>query len=276
MTTKKHIVLLKPTKSSHDERSQVQDCIISWLKVIFVILLMGLSVLAGIFATKIMLSKGMSSPSPSIVSKLDVIPPSPTRTVCVTSSTNVTENPVSINGFPATQKLIFPFVDTYRQPTNLVSKSKNCRSDGHCLMSFEIDIYETQLAAFNNAVPDCKNHPATWWITFNGQAPGPTIRVPSGHESLVRFNNKITQTFFKDSFSPCNAGGRIGRPVSIHHHGSASLAPFDGWAEDETCSGETKDYFYPNNRPVSAWYHDHALHLTADNAYLGRDYVVAI
>ena len=55
----------------------------------------------------------------------------------------------------------------------------------------------------------------------------------------------------------------------MHLHGSASLAPYDGWAEDETCLGETKDYVFPNNRPVTGCYHDHALHITARNAYYG-------
>jgi hypothetical protein len=57
--------------------------------------------------------------------------------------------------------------------------------------------------------------------------------------------------------------------VSIHLHGSPSLAPYDGWADDVTCSGESKDYIYPNNKPSTAWYHDHAFHETADNAYSG-------
>ena len=47
------------------------------------------------------------------------------------------------------------------------------------------------------------------------------------------------------------------------------MAPYDGWAEDEICYGETKDYVYPNNHAGPDWYHDHALHITADNAYLG-------
>jgi FtsP/CotA-like multicopper oxidase with cupredoxin domain len=32
---------------------------------------------------------------------------------------------------------------------------------------------------------------------------------------------------------------------------------------------QTKFYHYPNNRPVTSWYHDHALHNTAMNAYYG-------
>jgi hypothetical protein len=36
--------------------------------------------------------------------------------------------------------------------------------------------------------------------------------------------------------------GEQGRPIAVHNHGSASLAPYDGWADDEICSFETKDY----------------------------------
>jgi FtsP/CotA-like multicopper oxidase with cupredoxin domain len=34
-------------------------------------------------------------------------------------------------------------------------------------------------------------------------------------------------------------------------------------------AGETKDYVYPNQRASTSWYHDHALHITLDNAYHG-------
>ncbi len=50
----------------------------------------------------------------------------------------------------------------------------------------------------------------------------------------------------------------------MHHHGEASLAPYDGgWAEDEACGGESKDYYYANRRPAFQWYHDHALDITS-------------
>lgn len=55
----------------------------------------------------------------------------------------------------------------------------------------------------------------------------------TGHETLVRFSNKISTNVFK-THVPCT-GNRSGRPFATHLHGSASLAPFDGWADDETC-----------------------------------------
>jgi FtsP/CotA-like multicopper oxidase with cupredoxin domain len=34
-------------------------------------------------------------------------------------------------------------------------------------------------------------------------------------------------------------------------------------------TGETKEYIYPNQRASTSWYHDHALHITLENAYHG-------
>ena len=178
----------------------------------------------------------------------------------------------SVNGFPSSPYKIIPFTETFVNPREAQSKGKVCRSDGHCIRTYEHDVKEVQLRVFDNTIPSCKKFPGTWFLSYNGTIPGATIRMPTGHESIVRFNNKIDYKngFFKGEFSPCLANnGRQGRPFSTHFHGSASLAGYDGWAEDETCFGETKDYVYPNNRPNTGWYHDHALHITADNAYLG-------
>jgi len=173
----------------------------------------------------------------------------------------------SVDGFTGTPFVITPFKDKFKNIPVIKPLSKVCRKDNHCIFSYNIDIYDTQLKLFNNIISECKTKPGTWGLTYNGIIPGPTIIVPTGHESIVRFNNKIGK-YFKQSYAPC-INGRKGRPISVHLHGSASLAPYDGWAEDETCAGETKDYVYPNNRPNTGWYHDHALHITADNAYLG-------
>lgn len=180
--------------------------------------------------------------------------------------------PVFVGGFPSTPYLITPFKDIFQNPPLANIKEKVCRTDGHCIFAYDMNIMQTQKRIFDNTVDNCKQFPGTWFLSYNGSVPGPTIRVPVGHESLVRFKNLINYNtgFFKGSFNPCLPNNnRIGRPISVHHHGSASLAPYDGWAEDETCYGEIKDYVYPNNRPATGWYHDHALHITADNAYFG-------
>jgi FtsP/CotA-like multicopper oxidase with cupredoxin domain len=178
----------------------------------------------------------------------------------------------SVGGFPGTPYKIIPFVDAFKNPPVAVPTHKECRSDGHCMFSYDLSINQLRARPFDNSMPGCKDHPPTWFLAYGGSVPGPTIRVPVGHESLVRFKNSINTVsgYFKESYNPCLAvNGRSGRPISVHFHGSASLAPYDGWAEDETCFGEIKDYVYPNNRAGTGWYHDHALHITADNAYLG-------
>jgi hypothetical protein len=42
-------------------------------------------------------------------------------------------------------------------------------------------------------------------------------------------------------------------------HGSATVSPYDGWAENTHITNECKDYFYPNNAARAMWYHDHAI-----------------
>ncbi len=63
-------------------------------------------------------------------------------------------------------------------------------------------------------------------------------------------------------------GHRFG--TSTHLHGSASLPQYDGYADDITWPGSYKDYWYPNFQDArTLWYHDHAVHHTALNAYGG-------
>jgi spore coat protein A, manganese oxidase len=52
-------------------------------------------------------------------------------------------------------------------------------------------------------------------------------------------------------------------------HGMASLPPYDGYAEDLIKPNHYKDYIYPNNRASTLWYHDHAVHNTSRNVYMG-------
>ncbi|KAL9119176.1 MAG: hypothetical protein Q9187_004272 [Circinaria calcarea] len=114
-----------------------------------------------------------------------------------------------------------------------------------------IDFYEITIKAFNKQT--YPNLGTTSYVGYNSMAPGPTMRIRKGREAVVRFINRHSQ------------------PASIHLHGSYSRAPFDGWAEDVTNPGEYKDYYYPNAQPArTLWYHDHAIHITAVNAYFGQ------
>ncbi|KAM5350959.1 hypothetical protein ACJ41O_003682 [Fusarium nematophilum] len=115
----------------------------------------------------------------------------------------------------------------------------------------DIWYYEMEIKQFKKSVyPNLKQATLTG---YDGIAPGPTIMIPKGTESIVRFIN--------------NAG----HENSVHLHGSYSRSSFDGWAEDITQPGEYKDYYYPNAQSARLqWYHDHAMHLTAENAYMGQ------
>lgn len=87
---------------------------------------------------------------------------------------------------------------------------------------------------------------------------GPLIQQAKNRESCVRFINELG----KDA-----EGQEI--CTSVHLHGMASLPQYDGYAEDLTPPGYYKDYYYPNNRASILWYHDHAVHKTSRNVYMG-------
>jgi FtsP/CotA-like multicopper oxidase with cupredoxin domain len=96
---------------------------------------------------------------------------------------------------------------------------------------------------------------------YNGTFPGPTISVDQNVHVRLRVRNKLPTTH------PV-----FGHPfyTSTHLHGSASLPQFDGYASDITRVGEVKEYLYPDYQGArTLWYHDHAVHNTAKNAYTG-------
>jgi bilirubin oxidase len=115
----------------------------------------------------------------------------------------------------------------------------------------EIDFYEVEVKPFEQQVYKGKK-PARL-VGYDGISPGPTFRMTKGREAVVRFKNHGDND------------------LSVHLHGSYSRTPFDGWAEDVTRPGEYKDYYYPNSQSArTLWYHDHAIHHTAENAYYGQ------
>ena len=97
--------------------------------------------------------------------------------------------------------------------------------------------------------------PATPIFGFNGIYPGPTInQTRGGNFTVVRNKNGLP----------------AGHPYSTHLHGSPSQPFFDGHPDDLTPVGSTKTYKYPNDEESrTLWYHDHAIHQTADHVYRG-------
>ncbi len=91
---------------------------------------------------------------------------------------------------------------------------------------------------------------------YEGITPGPTIVTQRGRGVVARHINEIS--------------ARNHRWTSVHLHGNASLPQYDGYASDITKPGEFKDYHFPNGQDArTLWYHDHGVHDTALNAYMG-------
>lgn len=183
----------------------------------------------------------------------------------------------AVNGFPCSPFPLTPFKEVFTTTASFNPPKKQplgdvCRGDGHCGAVYEFDVVGVQLELFNNVLTGCQGNP-TKLISYGGTVPSATMEVLSGKEAYVQFNNRIQQGDAPRAemwnFEGCDVAGKQGVPLSVHNHGQASLAPFDGYAIDTFCFGETKSYMYPNNRPTTGWFHDHALHLTALNVLHG-------
>ncbi len=128
-----------------------------------------------------------------------------------------------------------------------------------------IDCYEiTMKKAQVEIIPGLKTE--IW--SYNGTLPGPIIRQrggfrdeDQGRDSLVRFINKLGTSTEDGTEIPIN--------TTVHLHGMASLPEYDGYAEDLICPDYFKDYFYPNDRAATIWYHDHVIDRTSRNVYMG-------
>src|SRR5689334_10940667 len=91
--------------------------------------------------------------------------------------------------------------------------------------------------------------------------PGPTIHARRGTPITVMQVNKLPGVHPFLGYTPW---------TSTHLHGSASKPQYDGYASDVTQVGQTKRYRYPNKQDArTLWYHDHGVHHTAENAYMG-------
>ncbi len=88
--------------------------------------------------------------------------------------------------------------------------------------------------------------------TYNGIAPGPTFMTDRGRTVMVRQHNALSV------------------PTSVHLHGGDVAPDSDGHPEDLVAPGATKTYVYPGRNEASTlWYHDHAIHRSGRNAYMG-------
>jgi hypothetical protein len=184
-----------------------------------------------------------------------------------------------VDGYPCSPFPVVPFRTVFSttvsfNPPIKESIGRVCRDDGHCAVVYEYDVIGIEIEVFGGAIDQCKGK-RTKLLSYGGTVPAKTMLVPSGVEAYVQFNNKITRTMTPRAtmfnYEGCRPqeNGKTGVPLAIHNHGQASLAPFDGYAVDRTCLGETKAYMFPNNRPASGWFHDHAVHQTGLNVLYG-------
>ncbi len=91
--------------------------------------------------------------------------------------------------------------------------------------------------------------------------PRADVRRAAGSESGCPTVNRLPPSHPTLGYTPY---------TSVHLHGSASLPQFDGYASDVTYPGSWKDYHYPNFQGArTLWYHDHGVHHTASNVYMG-------
>lgn len=120
------------------------------------------------------------------------------------------------------------------------------------------DYYEiTQRAFVGEVLPGVRT--PLWG--YNGQVPGPTIRARAGRQTVVRQINALPATHPTLGYVPW---------TSTHLHGMPSKPQYDGYAGDISMPGQWKDYVYPNSCSArTLWYHDHGVHHTAENVYMG-------
>jgi spore coat protein A, manganese oxidase len=126
-----------------------------------------------------------------------------------------------------------------------------------------LDAYEITMQKAQVQIDPTMAKTEVW--TYNGQFPGPVIRQrgglrkeDQGRSSLVRFINHLG-----------NDAEGVPIDTSIHLHGMASLPQYDGYAEDLIAPEYFKDYYYPNDRAATLWYHDHAIDKTSRNVFMG-------
>jgi spore coat protein A, manganese oxidase len=127
-------------------------------------------------------------------------------------------------------------------------------------VSVLVDYYELRMQQAPVPMIPGVNDTQIWG--YGGTAPGPTIHAEHGRPVLVRHYNALTDQHPVLLYGPPQ--------TSVHLHGNPSLPQHDGYASDTTGFPQWKDYWYPTFEDArTLWYHDHGVHHTASNAYMG-------
>jgi spore coat protein A, manganese oxidase len=151
-----------------------------------------------------------------------------------------------------------PQIDRFKAPLKILQPldPKLRKEAGEGTDYYEITMQKQRVAVVFDENEQPLNFAEFW--TYNGSIPGPLIRQKLSRQSSIRFNNLLGKD--ADNNNICTA---------IHLHGMASLPQYDGYATDLIQPDYYKDYYYPNSRASSLWYHDHAVHNTSRNVYMG-------
>lgn len=87
---------------------------------------------------------------------------------------------------------------------------------------------------------------------YEGIIPGPTIKAKRGRTVVVQYTNQLSVS------------------TVVHLHGGITPADSDGFPTDLIHPLQSRTYTYPNDgRAATLWYHDHAMHHTGRNIYMG-------
>jgi spore coat protein A len=153
----------------------------------------------------------------------------------------------------ARQNFPVPYRAVFARPPVLTPTASYVNGNGEPVKEYTV----TERAGLAGIVPGL----LTPVYGYNGSVPGPTIDVERGTRVRLRVRNKLPATH--------PSHGHVFH-TSVHLHGSPSLPEYDGYADDVTLPGQYKDYYYDDDEPArTLWYHDHGVHVTAQNAYSG-------
>jgi len=175
-----------------------------------------------------------------------------------------------LNNRIASSKLPAPFSTAFTVPPTAKPKTKLTLpfQDG---TKVEHDVYQIrQLMTDVEVLPGRK----TKIFGYDGATPGPTIHCRRGRPILVQQCNELPT-----KNPELGTYGGYTSWTSTHLHGSASLPEYDGFASDiaqpanwdgKGAPAQYKNYHYPNIQDSrTLWYHDHGVHHTGENAYMG-------
>jgi FtsP/CotA-like multicopper oxidase with cupredoxin domain len=87
---------------------------------------------------------------------------------------------------------------------------------------------------------------------YEGIIPGPNIKARLGRTVVVQHTNELSVS------------------TAVHLHGGITPPDSDGFPTDLILPHQSRTYTYPNDgRAATLWYHDHAMHHTGRNIYMG-------